>query len=408
MHYFLTYILISLSLDYATFRQDDTLSLVELYIAIPYTSLSYTDYGERKRADFKIDIIIKNQEKNTVAWDEFDRVSFLTSLENAKERALTVIDAFSIPLSEGRYEITIRTRQKDKEERVTTHIEVQPYLHEKLSISDIELASEISKTEIESQFIKGNYNIIPNPERVYGLNRSIVYIYTELYGLSPSKEYSLIYTLIDTMGNMITKYPEKKALADYSSVREVGGINIIGLTSGCYVVSVQLSQGDDTVYASKSLYVIAREKTPSILDGKEIEYYGFIDYIATTNELVRYEKTDDKNSFLQLFWAKRGEDALFSHIEKVKEAERLYGKKTDRGKIFIVYGKPDEIKRYTADPVYPDCEIWWYYGGGGKIFIFSDVNRIGRYELIYSSYEREYTYPNFYKYVPPDILELLH
>jgi len=408
MHYLLTYILISLSLDYATFRQNDTLSLVELYIAIPYTSLSYADYEGIKRANFKIDVTIKNQEEDIVAQDKFDRVSFLTSLENAEERALTIIDVFAIPLSEDKYEVSITTKQKDNEERVTTQIEVRPYLYGSLSISDIEFASEILKADTESQFTKGTYNIIPNPERLYGLKRNIIYVYIELYGLSPSKEYSLIYRLMDTMGNVLTEYPEKKALADYSSIREIGGINTIGLVSGSYIINIQLSQGDDTVYTSKPFYLIAREKKLSILYGKEAEYYSFIDYIATPDELVRYKKTDDKQGFLQVFWTKRGEDALLSHINTVKEAERLYGKKSDRGRISIIYGSPDEIKRYTAEPGYPDCEVWWYYGEGGKVFIFSDVNRVGNYELIYSSYEREYTYPNFYKYVPPDIPELLH
>ena len=94
MHYLLTYILISLSLDYASFKQNDTLSLVELYVAIPYTSLSYADYEEIKRADFKIDVTIKNQKGDIVAQDEFDRLSFLTSLEDAEKRALTIIDVF--------------------------------------------------------------------------------------------------------------------------------------------------------------------------------------------------------------------------------------------------------------------------------------------------------------------------
>lgn len=408
MYYFLTYILISLSLDYATFRQTDTLSLVELYISIPYTSLSYVDYEGGIRADFKIDITIKNHEGDTIALDEFNRVSLLTSLEKAKERALTIIDVFSVSLSKDIYDVIVSTKQENNEERVTTHVEVQPYPFENLSISDIELATEISRTDTVNQFTKGNYNIVPNPERLYGLNRNLIYVYSELYGLTPSKEYSLVYRLTDTMGNVITKYPEKRTLAENSLVREVGGINSIGLTPGSYIMNVQLSQGDDTVCASKPFYVIAREKTPPKLHGKGAEYYGFIDYIATPDELARYKKTDDKESFLRIFWARKGGDALSSHIRRVEEADRLYGKKSDRGRILIIYGKPDEVRRYTAEMTHPDCEAWWYYREGGKVFIFSDVNRVGKYELIYSSYEREYTNPNYYKYLPPDVLQLLH
>ncbi len=401
------FILLSLSLDYATFRENDTLSNVELYIAIPYTSFNYYEYEEQQRADYSIDITIKNQEGDTVAHDEFGRISFLTSLEDAQKRILTIIDLFSVSLPAGRYETSILTKQQDNEECVSVNIDVTTYQEGVLSISDLELVSEISEAQTVTRFTKGNNNLIPNPERIYGEKRNILYVYSELYGLSQSEEYSLVYRLTDTMGDIITEYPEKKVIAEYSYVREIGGINTAGLTTGSYIITLQFSQDNDTIYSSKSFFVIAREKVVSILDGKEEEYYSFIKYIASSDELSRYKEADDKKSFLEIFWARKGEDMLLRYIEIVKKADELYGKEKDMGRIYIIYGPPDEVLRYTVIPAYPDNEIWLYYSGGGITFVFADILKIGKFELVYSSYEREYTNPLYHRYVNPEALNLI-
>ncbi len=401
------FILLSLSLDYATFRENDTLSNVELYIAIPYTSFNYYEYEEQQRADYSIDITIKNQEGDTVAHDEFGRISFLTSLEDAQKRILTIIDLFSVSLPAGRYETSILTKQQDNEECVSVNIDVTIYQEGVLSISDLELVSEISEAQTVTRFTKGNNNLIPNPERIYGEKRNILYVYSELYGLSQSEEYSLVYRLTDTMGDIITEYPEKKAIAEYPHLREIGGINTTGLTTGSYIITLQLSQDKDTTYSSKSFFVLAKEKVVSILDGKEEEYYSFIKYIASSDELSRYKEADDKKSFLEIFWARKGEDILLRYIEIVKKADELYGKEKDMGRIYIIYGPPDEVLRYTEIPAYPDNEIWSYYSGGGKTFVFADILKIGKFELVYSSYEREYTNPLYHRYVNPEALNLI-
>lgn len=402
----LIYILTTLSMDYAIFRLNDTLSLVELYIAIPYTSLAYTDYNGEKRADFQIGIQIEEEEGAIIAEYKFERVSFIPSLEEARERTLTMIDLFSLSLPQGRYSVYLSVNHEGNEHRINTGLRVS--LYKGFSISDIMLGSKIEDAFGVDKFRKGEYQIIPNPERRYGGDRNIVYIYTELYGLSVGEEYSLIYRLKDVMGNLITEYPEKTRVTKQSSINEIGGINTVGLSSGSYLIEIELSQDRDTVHTSKVFYIVSIEREPSILDGIEREYYSFIEYIATPEDLARYEASDDKDDFFEEFWARKGRETLSSHVERVKKADDLYGKESDRGRIFLIYGEPDEVRSYAADLGYPDCEVWWYYGAGGRTFVFSDKWGIGRYELIYSSDVKEYTDPRYYRYIPPSLLQSLH
>lgn len=401
------FMLLSINMDYATFRYSDTLTILELYIAVPYSSFQYYEYEDKHRADYNIGVTIKTVEGDTIAHDEFERVSFLTSLTDAEERKLTIIDQFAVNLPAGKYEASIITKQDEGEESVNSLIDVPLYPQNKLSISDLELVSEVSEVETATRFTKGNRNLIPNPERVYGEKRSILYIYAELYGLSPSEEYTLVYRLTDTMGNIVNEYPEKKSIAQYPYERDVSGINTVGISPGSYIMTLQLAQDKDTVYSSKTFHITAKEEMYSILKGKEEEYYSFIKYIATDEELSRFKETQDRKAFLEVFWLKKGEDALNRFIEIAKKADELYGKETDMGRIYITHGPPDEITTFTGVPYYPDNIVWLYYSGGGKIFVFADLNRVGRFEIVYSNYEREYTNPNYSKYLNPDVLNII-
>ena len=57
------------------------------------------------------------------------------------------------------------------------------------------------------------------------------------------------------------------------------------------------------------------------------------------------------------------------------------GWETDRGKIFIKYGKPGNIERRSKDPNSPAYEIW-YYNKIERRFVFEDRSGVGDYVLI--------------------------
>ena len=104
---------------------------------------------------------------------------------------------------------------------------------------------------------------------------------------------------------------------------------------------------------------------------------GPVRYLMTKDEddLFRRLKTDDERTgFIQRFWARRDPDSstpdneyrtLFYH--RVEEVAQLFatestkpGWKTDRGKMFIMLGPPDEID-FGPNPTSPPEVIIWTY-----------------------------------------------
>ena len=67
-------------------------------------------------------------------------------------------------------------------------------------------------------------------------------------------------------------------------------------------------------------------------------------------------------------------------IVQYRTVSEVNGAATDRGKIYIKYGEPDDIERSYSDQG-QILEIW-KYRKFNKEFVFSDVSGLGNYSLI--------------------------
>jgi hypothetical protein len=72
------------------------------------------------------------------------------------------------------------------------------------------------------------------------------------------------------------------------------------------------------------------------------------------------------------------------------------GWKTDRGRVYILYGEPDEIERYPDSEGRKPFEVWRFQKiEGGVEFVFVDRWKNGNYELITSTKRGELQDPNW-------------
>lgn len=136
------------------------------------------------------------------------------------------------------------------------------------------------------------------------------------------------------------------------------------------------------------------EKPNSLSDIEEaIEYLKIIGLNTKTDSLLNF-KDEKQYDALYNFWAKYDDDTttafnsvfteFYSRIDYVKKEFNSLGKndaiETDRGKIYINYGKPDNIIR-TFNEVYDVIEVWEYFELNEN-FYFSDKTGTGKFERI--------------------------
>ena len=69
---------------------------------------------------------------------------------------------------------------------------------------------------------------------------------------------------------------------------------------------------------------------------------------------------------------------------------------TDRGRVLMVYGEPDDVERYINQPNQHPYEVWFYnQRQGGVKFIFADLEGHKNYRLIHSELDGEVYDPNY-------------
>ncbi|MFQ5742974.1 MAG: GWxTD domain-containing protein [Acidobacteriota bacterium] len=120
----------------------------------------------------------------------------------------------------------------------------------------------------------------------------------------------------------------------------------------------------------------------------------------------KLETTEQRQSFIDWFWARRDDDTR-DNTNPYKEAfyqlvasanQRFHGFpkgwKSDRGRVWIILGRPDSISRRTSSQLFgrsgPDFEVWVYYTSGrnlgfrssfGEYYVYFIQDRAGRLEI---------------------------
>ncbi len=118
-------------------------------------------------------------------------------------------------------------------------------------------------------------------------------------------------------------------------------------------------------------------------------------YILDPDTLDKYLKAPlaEKQKFFERYWKERDPDPSTSKNELKDEYFRrvnyanqhfstmtLDGWQTDRGRILIKFGFPDDIERHPFEIDSPPYEIWQYYSLR-KTFLFVDYTGFGDYRL---------------------------
>ena len=138
------------------------------------------------------------------------------------------------------------------------------------------------------------------------------------------------------------------------------------------------------------------------LDPVNKDWYNRVRYIITKEESHIFLDLPDeeKEQFKEEFWERRDPDPnteenefKLEYYKRMDDADELFisegkpGWMTDRGRIYVIYGPPDEVERHPYELDSVPYEIWYYYRTAMK-FIFVDEHGIGDYRLFSPRGER--------------------
>ncbi|MCX6149392.1 MAG: GWxTD domain-containing protein [Ignavibacteriales bacterium] len=414
--------------DYARFAYDSTSNFLELYYSFNQQNLtlSKTSTGLFLQAVLFIEIQDTISKKYLLRknWKIENPLNDTTELHTNK--SLIGVVGFAVP--KGIYKCTLSgfdAQDSTKRKTLTELIKIEPFVDNKISISDIQLCSNIKQEGAESKsiFYKNTLEVYPNPTMVFGAGMPVLFYYSEIYNLkvdSLPKPLKLRTALYNSRGQKVSeKY--KAIVLNANSRVEVGTLNLTKYPTDTYTLALSIidSSSNYGISSTKRFFIY----NPSVKDTVKVaninsdilssQFNVFSDeecdqlfekgkYLASPIELEQYAKLDStksKREFLYQYWKRRDQDPSTAenefyndYMNRVKVCEERYGtinkrgNKTDRGRVFILYGEPDEIDRYPNDIDKKPYEIWQYNQiEGGVMFVFGDVTGFSNYELLHST-----------------------
>lgn len=418
--------------DYAVFKGADSKSILEIYYSFYQKSLIYrqnASNGYEAIASLAITIIDANTKE--VKFSELYNIPSVVNDTSGNELKKNLVGQINFQLSPGSYDVAISgsdANNPDNKDSVSISIDVRQFDNNP-NISDIELSSMIAKsTDTESILYKNTLEVVPNPGVLFGNNLNKLYYYTELYGLKNIGKDNVVFTetISDENNNNVFNRVKKVNTSSDSKV-EYGFIALDSLPSASYLLTLSLvdSTKNLSVVKSKKFWVynsnVVQTSNQGLSDGNFLtsEYASMREELVDKDfELTLYLRNDDikkgyenaktvdeKRKFMFEFWKKRDTNPATpqnefkrEYLKRVLEANNLFkepfkeGWLTDRGRIYIEFGKPDDIERnpYSSDK--KSYEIWRYDNlEGGAECVFGEIqsNGSGIFELIHSTIRSE-------------------
>jgi GWxTD domain-containing protein len=418
-------------MDLTRLRYSDSLTYVEFPIDMYRDQLEFVKQEDGYQAEFLVtaEILAQDSLIERKHWRTIDHCGALDEITNSQR--LYNKNYFLLPEGEYTFRLEVEDPNRGSKGQLAFEFAVNPFTPGTIRVSDMQLASSIQRDTSRTLYTKNGFLVIPNPSALYGVGLPVLAGYSEIYNLEPATSdsgqiFQIKYDILNEKGEVIRSQTQEKKKPGLSAVN-ITQINVVNLISGTYTLVMEikdLENGDiASTYRKFTVYRQADYDEGGELYGKEQSkdyIYGdteidgmteeeldqefeYARYLATSVEKKTYKKAnlEGKRELLKQFWntrtlaadhLKEGENFRTDYLGRVDMANQMFrgsfkeGWKTDRGRILLVYGKPDDIERMTFGMGQKSHEIWHYHSlQGGVQFVFVDKQELGDMELVHST-----------------------
>lgn len=423
----------ALNFAYSTtvFALDDTSSLVELDYQYSDRGLIYKRVDGRTIGQLMVSFVVRDSTGIVI----LDNAWITTSAEPDKgdeDHALLGVKLFGLRPGTHRaqiaYEDVNAPEHRDSAEFTLTVRKFGP----RLALSDVQVISEITPSEETSnRFYKNGYIIYPNVLSAIEPPFLLLNTYLEIYNahLAPTSQYEIIYALADSVGTPFFQKEEKRDRPTAPAVIDVHSLVLDELPSGSYYLLVKVFSGlrgtaSDSATVVRPFTILNPDKDAQLaasggaststtsgateidplyagLNEPELETeFALLKHISIEREREIWKGLtgkDAKARFLTEFWSRRDPNPSTplnefreEYQRRIEGANALYreplvehGYQSDRGRVMLQYGKPDQVDRHYYDKNRRPFEIWTF-SKDNLTFVFVDRSGMGRFVLVHS------------------------
>lgn len=410
---------------YCTFDSPKDGPYIETYLSVIGGSAIYSK-TDHNTFQGKIEVTLVFKQGDEIK--SFKKYNLLSpEIKDSLTERVNFMDQQRISLPNGNYEfeVSIKDLNAANPPFVSTQILKIDYPQDNISISDIEFIESIKKSTTTSILTKSGYDIIPYTSDFYSEDFEKIAFYAEIYNsdklLGENEDFLISY--------FIESFEGKQVVGNYKSfIREkakpvsilLKSFPIDELPSGNYSLVIEARNKNNDILINKKIFFQRSNPKVSPLLMTDDFQTSFVSKISKSN-LIEFIKStepiatnveaafahnqivsDDDELMRQYFfnfWASRNETnpetEWNNYYKEVKIANELFstaikkGYLTDRGRVYLKFGKPNTRSIVPSEPSAYPYEIWHYHrvqNFSNKRFVFYSRDlSTNEYPLIHST-----------------------
>ena len=422
---------LDISVSYATFKGDKS-DYIEVYLYAVGSTLEQIEIDSQFQSSIEVTILFK-QDDQIIQFDKFLLNGPLSDYPS------DFMDIKRYGLQPGSYQMEVSVIDQNKLDNQgnfksgTFKID---YRNDQVSLSDIELLTSCKGSKKSSPFVKNGFYMEPTPFNFYNRNLTTLFFYNEVYNTDKLEEstYLISYTI-----NSDSKVASNKKIVVGHKTKKTAEksvfmmpIDIADLPSGNYILTVEVKDGDELL-ATKAIsfqrlnpYAQPKfdqaesfdiDKTfVSQLSKQDVIYslraimpkLSSMD-IKILNGILADEDPIKLRTRLFTFWANKDsnnpEKAYDDYMVVARAVDNQFnsglghGFESDRGFIFLKYGRPTNMISVTDEPDAAPYEIWFYdqfpatAQSDVKFLFYNPSYAAGQYQLLHSNCRTEINDP---------------
>lgn len=395
-----------LILDHALFTDVPSGKIrLELYYQFYNFVLQWLPKGDVFVGSYEI--VVRLKDKNGRQVDSYTRARKIIVSTEARTRSRSDFrtNQVNFLVDPGKYKVEFILRDKNSAVTIARQLEfkLKSNKGKKPRLSEVEFIRAVADgTGDSSIFAKGDLIVVPSVTRDYSFSadKNRLMYYLEIYRGSDSASSVFVETTVRrTWGSMV--YRDSMTIDLDSPVeRQVREMSMDSLPPGDYELELVLRGRRNKKLDKKTTTFSIAWTQDALLRHNYSSTLDLIALIAEPKEVKELSKLttyEERLAGLNEFWEKHDptpgseeNEIKREFFRRVRLANRSFnfmrqpGWRTDRGRIYIKHGEPDEIEDVPFAPNSHPYQQWhYYYGGRYRKFTFVDANDDGDYRLTF-------------------------
>jgi len=394
-----------LLLDYASFKSPDS---GKVRFEIYYQVFNFTFEFQKQNIDYVAEyelMVTVNDDNGMLAASEMkDKRIVVPDEEKARSRTDFRTSQINFDLLPGKYEVKFSIRDKFSENTYTTDfkMKLKEFDGEEPRLSDIEFIRTVDALKEEAGvFDKGNILVVPSVARSYGGDDDArLLYYFEVYRGNDSTAKVDVETKIRKKNGMMIYRDTLNDILSGPMELQLRDILVEDYSPGEYELEIFLRGRRNKKLDEKKEKFTIQWSLRGLLkhDFKTaIDQLSIVAQPGEVDKMKNIESQEERLNAFNEFWkaldptpgtAKNERQIEFYRRVNFANVHfktmRREGWQTDRGRVFIKYGEPDEIDDVPMSLTFPPYQVWNYYKiGAYRKFTFVDENEDGEYRLQY-------------------------